>query len=205
MTDQKSKVSAAAGPRPIGAAILSAAMALPGLCPGAAQAESAPEGSIAGLRYLNYQDSQPGLKRITASSPSFLFMTPIAGQWSIAGTLTSDTVSGASPRWHSAISSASIMHDRRAGADVKVTRYFARSSFTLGTAYSTEHDYESRALSLLGRFSSEDNNTTWSFGSGFSSDRINPVNNIVTNEHKRTIDWLAGVTQARASESRSRG
>jgi hypothetical protein len=181
--------------RHLGAAILSAAMVLPGVCPEAARAESAPEGGLIGLRYLHYQDEQAGLKRIMARAPSLFFLTPVAGNWSVAGTLTTDSVSGASPRWHTAVSSASQMSDLRKAADFKVTRYFQRASLTFGGGFSTEHDYESRSLSVLARLSSEDNNTTWAFGLGGANDRINPVNNVVTNERKRSVDLLAGVTQ----------
>ena len=53
----------------------------------------------------------------------------------------------------------------------------------------------SRALSLNGTVSSEDNNTTWAFGLAGSRDSINPVNNVVVDEHKRTVSVLAGVTR----------
>jgi hypothetical protein len=182
-------------PQHTGAAILAAALALPGVCPEDARAESAPEHSVFGLRYLNYQDWQPGLRRITASSPSMYALVPFAGSWSVQAQATSDVVSGASPRSHTTISSASVMHDTRTGADLKVTKYWNRVSLTLGGAYSTEHDYESRSLSALVRLSSDDNNRTWAFGLGGSNDRINPVNHIVTNESKKTTDFLIGVTQ----------
>jgi hypothetical protein len=87
------------------------------------------------------------------------------------------------------------MHDERKAGDVAATRYFRRGTLTAGAAYSTEHDYVSRALSLNGTVSSEDNNTTWAFGLAGSRDRINPVNHLVVDEHKRTVSVLAGVTQ----------
>ncbi|MFZ6647152.1 DUF3570 domain-containing protein [Undibacterium sp. TJN25] len=185
--------SPSAGQGALGSAILAAALVLPGIQ--AAHADTAPENGIFSLKYLNYQDSQPGFDRITAHSPSIYVMTPVAGEWSIEGTLTSDDVSGASPRYHTAVSGASRMNDQRTGADFAVSRYFSRGSVTVGAAYSTEHDYESRALSVQGNVSSEDKNTTWSFGVGGARDKINPVNLIVVNEHRRTNDFLLGVTQ----------
>jgi hypothetical protein len=53
----------------------------------------------------------------------------------------------------------------------------------------------SRALSVNGTVSSEDNNTTWAFGLAGSRDRIDPVNHVVEGEHKRTASVLAGVTR----------
>jgi hypothetical protein len=87
------------------------------------------------------------------------------------------------------------MQDERKAGDVAVTHYFRRGTLTAGAAYSTEHDYVSRALSLNGTVSSEDNNTTWAFGLAGSRDSINPVNHIVADEHKRTVSVLAGVTR----------
>ncbi|HQY27756.1 MAG TPA: DUF3570 domain-containing protein [Burkholderiaceae bacterium] len=177
-----------------GAAVLVAALALPGVVP-TARAESAPESAQIGFKYLNYRDSQPGLKRVAVDAPSVSLLLPVAGSWSLAGSYTLDSVSGASPRWHSSISSASKMSDFRRAADLRVTRYFARSTFSFGTAYSTEHDYRSNSYSLQATFSSDDNNTTWAFGIGRALDRIDPVNGIVVDEHKRTTDLMIGVTQ----------
>jgi hypothetical protein len=106
-----------------------------------------------------------------------------------------DDVSGASPRYHTAVSGASHMDDDRKAGDVALTRYLDRGSVTVGAAYSTEHDYVSRALSLQGSYESEDRNRTWTAGIGHSDDKIDPVNQIVTNERKRTTNFLLGVTQ----------
>jgi len=175
----------------LAASLLAAALLLPGV----AQAENAPENGSIGLRYLDYADRQPGLDRIHARSPSVSVMAPVAGDWAVEGTIVADAVSGASPRYHTAISGASHMADNRKAADVGVTRYFHRATLTLGGAFSGEHDYVSRALSLNGTLSSEDNNTTWAFGVAGSRDSINPVNRIVVGERKRTASVLAGVTQ----------
>jgi hypothetical protein len=175
--------------------IMAAALALPGTTPRNANAQSVPEQGVVGLRYLNYQDSQPGLKRITVLAPSVYGLFPIAGQWTLEGSITTDSVSGASPRYYSTISSASRMQDFRKALDAKVTRYWSRSSLSVGLAYSTENDYMSRALSLSGTVSSEDNNQSFSYGFGFSSDVINPVNGIVSEAHKKTSELLVGFSQ----------
>jgi hypothetical protein len=179
-------------PQELAASLVAAALLLPGV---QARADEPPQNGSISLRYLDYADSQPGLDRIRAHSPSVSVTAPVAGDWSIEGTLTADDVSGASPRYHSAISGASHMQDERKAGDIAVTRYFRRGTLTAGTAYSTEHDYVSRALSLNGTLSSEDNNTTWAFGLAGSRDSINPVNHVVVDERKRTVGVLAGVTQ----------
>jgi len=179
-------------PQELAASLLAAALLLPGV---QAHADEPPRNGSISLRYLDYADRQPGLDRIHAHSPSVSVTAPVAGDWSVEGTLTADDVSGASPRYHTAISGASHMEDERKAGDFAVTRYFRRGTLTAGAAYSTEHDYVSRALSLNGTLSSEDNNTTWAFGLAGSRDSINPVNNVVVDEHKRTVSVLAGVTR----------
>lgn len=179
-------------PSTLSMSLLAAALLLPGV---QGQAQTLPENGSISLRYLDYADRQPGLDRIHAHSPSISVLAPVAGEWSIEGTLTADDVSGASPRYHTAVSGASRMDDDRKAGDIAVTRYFRRGTLSGGAAYSTEHDYVSRALSLNGTLSSEDNNTTWAFGLAAGRDRIDPVNHIVENEHKRTASVLAGVTR----------
>ena len=196
----------AATERSLTGSIVAAALALPGIvatvaavAPAPAQAESAPEQGVVGLKYLDYNESQPGLKRIKVRAPSAYLLTPIGSKWSLEGSAVHDDVSGASPRYYSDVSGASVMHDKRNAGDVKLTRYFDRSAFGLGGSYSKEHDYLSRGLSFDGRVASADNNTTYNAGLGYSDDRINPVNLKVVNEKKRTTDLAAGVTQAWSS------
>lgn len=169
-------------------------MALPGLIP-SAHADNAPESGIISLRYLSYHDKQPGLDRLTVSAPSLYVLFPVGRDWAFSGSLVTDSVSGASVRYHSAISGASKMHDTRRANDLKATRYFERATLSIGTANSTEHDYQSRAVNVTGTFSSEDNNTTWTLGIGNTDDVINPVNNVVVNERKNTRDYLLGMSQ----------
>lgn len=176
----------------LGQAILAAAVLLPGV---AAHAENAPERTTLSVRYLNYEESQPGLDRIKVHSPSLALETPIGAAWSLNASLTADAVSGASPRYHTAISGASRMHDDRTAGDVALTRYFPNASLTVGAAYSTEHDYVSRALSVLGTVTSEDHNTTWSFGVGGADDSIDPVNFIVRDAARQSVNLIAGVTR----------
>ena len=77
--------------------------------PCADHADEPPQNGSISLRYLDYADRQPGLDRIHAHSPSVSVTAPVASDWSVEGTLTADDVSGASPRYHTAISGASHM------------------------------------------------------------------------------------------------
>lgn len=184
--------AAAADQPSLAASILMAALLLPGV---QARAEAPPANGNISVNYMNYEDRQSGLDRTTVHSPSVSILAPIAGDWALEGTVVADDVSGASPRYHTAISGASHMHDHRDAADVAATRYFERGTLTVGGAVSTEHDYFSRALSAKGSIDSESKNTSWTFGLGRSNDRINPVNFIVRNETKQTTNYLFGVTQ----------
>jgi hypothetical protein len=174
-------------------ALLAAAMLLPGM--GAVHAETPPERGSVSVKALYYKEDQPGLDRISVRSPSVSVLAPVAGEWAIAGSATVDDVSGASPRYHTAISGASQMDDLRKAGDVMVTRYLPHGTVSVGGAYSKEHDYRSRALSLQGTYSSDDKNTTLAFGVSGTDDAIDPVNRLVVNESRQTVSLLAGVTR----------
>jgi hypothetical protein len=172
-----------------------AALALPGVMAAPAVAESVPESAFVAAKVQAYNDWQPGLDRITVVAPSLYVLAPFAGSWSIESTLVHDSISGASPRWHTSISGASHMKDERTAVDVKITRYFDRWSLGLRGSNSTENDYQSNAVALEARLSSPDNNTTWVAGVGVTRDTINPVNELVVNEKKSVTDLMLGVTQ----------
>jgi hypothetical protein len=178
--------------------VVAAALALPGVYAPDARAESAPEHGVVALKYLQYQDRQPGLKRIKVSAPSLVVLAPLGSQWSLEGSLVADNVSGASPRWQSSVSSASVMHDERTAGDVKVTRYFDRASYAVGVSHSSEHDYVSNALSLEGTWASEDNNRTWNLGLGGAADSIHPTKggqDNIRDKKKNTQELMLGVSQ----------
>jgi hypothetical protein len=174
----------------VGVALMTAAMAL---LAGPAQAESAPEHGDISLKYLDYLDSQPDADRIKVRASALKVLVPVAGQWALGGTLVTDSISGASPANHT--EHLGNLHDFRRAVDADVTRYFAHGSVTLGANVSTESDYYSRGYALSGSHSSDDKNTTWTAGASFNNDRINPGNNIVSNERKHVTDWLLGVTR----------
>jgi len=175
-------------------AIIAAALALPGVV---AHADSAPEHGVMAARYLYYKDSQPGLDRIRVNAPSIYVLAPLSPQWAVDGSLVSDSVSGATPRYHTSISGATPhMSDRRLAGNVQVTRYFERSNYSAGLAGSNENDYNSRAGSRLANFSSDDNNRTWNLGVGYANDRIGSSNDPTLDERRRTTEFMVGVTQA---------
>lgn len=179
-------------------AIVLAALALPGVWAPPAHAETAPEKGVIAFKYLYYQDSQPGLKRITVNSPSVYVLAPIGSNWSVEGSLVIDSLSGATPRWQTAVSSASRMSEERAAGDIKVTRYFDRSSYSVGLSHSSENDYVSTAISLNGSWSTADNNTTWNIGVASSEDKIEPTDggvNSIGLRNKRSDEMVIGLTQ----------
>lgn len=182
-------------PSTLPATLLAAALALPiGLSTShPARAETVPERGLVALKVLDYLDSQPGAKRIRVRAPSLLVLAPINGDWAVGGTLTSDTISGASPAYHT--SNLTQLTDLRRAGDAEVTRYFGSGSFGLGLNFSTESDYLSRGLALRATHASDDKNTTWSAGAGFNHDSINPGNRVVNHAAKRVTQLLLGVTQ----------
>lgn len=177
-------------PGRLGLTLLAAAMALPGARP--AQAEAAPERGQIGFKYLDYAERQPGSDRIKVRAPSIAGMMPIAGEWSVSGSYTYDSLSGASPAYHTR--QLTPMEDQRRAFDVGLTRYFERGSLTASYSHSKESDYLSRSLSLLANVLSEDKNTTLSFGIGATTDKIEP-NYGGLFDRKKTVDYLLGVTQ----------
>jgi hypothetical protein len=174
-----------------GARLLAAALALPGVH--AAWADDAPEQATAAIKVLDYRESQPGADRVKVLAPAFSLVLPLGSHWSTAATLMTDSISGASPAYHT--SGLTDLHDFRRAADLSVSRYFDHATVTLGTSVSSESDYFSRGVSAQASWSTEDRNTTWTAGLGGISDRINPGNRIVQDEHKRSTDLLLGLTQ----------
>ncbi|NTV99355.1 MAG: DUF3570 domain-containing protein [Chlorobiaceae bacterium] len=177
----------------IGAALFAAALSLP--FSHSAFAEAAPEKSIIAFKYLNYQDWQPDQDRVGVNAYSVSATVPIAGKWSITTGYVYDSVSGASPSYHSVIISGASTHDTRQAVDLGITRYFSKGSITAGVSYSEESDYISRSISLQGSLMTEDKNTTVTLGGSYTSDTINPNNEIVENEKKNTWAGLVGLTQ----------
>jgi len=199
-------------PVPASHSLMAAALALPGLAATLAHAESAPEKGIIGFKYLNYSDWQPSNpndnnqegngKRTHVTSPSFYLLAPIGSQWSIEGSAVADSVTGATPYYHSLLSKASGGQvDYRHAMDLKATRYFEKMAIGVGTSYSEEHDYTSRALSVDGRFYFDNNNTVLALGTGVSNDIVRG-GGVIQNDPrlgpdvgKHSNDYLIGITR----------
>lgn len=195
--------------------IVAAALALPGVLAAPAAAQEAPtEGSVS-LRYLGYRDSQSvqtrypqytgreveRLKRISVDAPSLAVVAPLSSQWSLEGSLLSEEVSGATPRYYSDVSGATVspgMRDRRTAGDLKLTRYFEQVSVGMSAAGSSENDYRSSALAVDTRLWTEDHNTVLNLGLGGASDRIRKIDDrsgAVNWNPRRSFDLMAGVTR----------
>ncbi|WAC71633.1 DUF3570 domain-containing protein [Roseateles sp. SL47] len=174
--------------------VVAAALLLSGGAP--VFAEEPPAQAEIAAKFLSYRDRQPGLDRIKVNAPSVYLMVPFAGRWSVEGSVVTDSVSGASPRYHSAISGASRLDEYRKAGDVRLTRYNDRDAWSVGAAYSIEHDYRSRTLSADYRRSSEDNNRSWNIGAAYSNDWIGSSDDPTLSRSRNTLQMIAGVTQA---------
>ena len=182
-------------PGSLWAPMMAAALALPGLGARADEAQAPPGDGFVALRWLSYRDRQPGLDRIQVESPSLQLRLPLAGRWTVDATATQDAVTGASPRWHSAVSGASRMSDRRTAFDLAVAREGDDLSASLALASSDEHDFESRALSGQLRWSEADRNRSWTLGLGWTQDRITSVDHPELDRRRRTGSLSLGLTQ----------
>jgi hypothetical protein len=70
-----------------GGVFIAAALALPGMLPGAAGAQGAPEDGFVAFRYLDYRDWQPGANRMTVQSPSVFVLKPLSDALVLEGAL----------------------------------------------------------------------------------------------------------------------
>ena len=182
----------------LASSLMAAALALPGVIASpVAKAEAVPEKTTIGFKYLQYKEKQQTGDRMKVDSPSMLFLTPIKDKYSIEGSVVLDSMSGASPSSYNTLSGASGkgIRDYRKAGDLKVTTFLDRAAIGVGIAASKEHDYESNAFSLDGRFSTANNNTTYAAGVGYSNDEIGSSNNITLHEKRNTTDALIGITQ----------
>ena len=176
-------------------ALLAAALALPGVMPADALAQSAPDKGILELQYLSYRDWQPGANRMTVDAPSFYALIPVNDTVVVEGSLVYDAMSGASPQFFNTLSAATIADYRTAG-DFKVTKYFGSYALSAGAFVSSEQDFLSRGGSFQLQIFSDDRNRTYTLGLAGANDRINSTNGIAENQKRNSLEFLAGVTQA---------
>lgn len=178
-------------------ALVAAALALPGILPMHATAQSVPDQGVVALRYFDYRDWQPGASRMSVRSPSLYALVPLSETLAVEGSFVHDTMSGASPLFYNTLSGASGLGvtDYRTAGDVKLTKYVNGDAFALGMAYSDERDYESHAASVEWRTWSNDRNRTYAFAVGTARDRIDSVNDVAVGKRRETYEYLFGITQ----------
>jgi hypothetical protein len=182
--------------------ILSAATAL--ISSNDLLAESPPEHGVISYKFLDYQDRQDRLvdsysgssstrspDRIRVKAHSINISAPIAGAWLISAGRVEDSISGASPGYHS--SRLKKLYDFREAYNLGITRYLPSGSISVGLNKSDENDYRSRGFSLLGSWHTENKNTTLNAGVAVSNDEIMPKEQAT--KDKRVMDWIVGITQ----------
>jgi hypothetical protein len=174
--------------------LVAAAMLLPGIS--MAQALPSQSPGFVGIRYLNYQDSQPHWNRIQVNSPSIQAGLPLSDNWRLEVDALTDDISGASPRYHASISGASKVVDRRNAASVKVTQFADRRVSSLSMSKSSENDFQSENASVMTSWATPDQNTSFSLGIGLTQDRITSVENLKLSEARTTHEISIGLTQA---------
>ena len=185
------------------AALIAAALALPGILPSHAHAQTAPDEGVVALRYLDYRDWQPGARRMTVRNPSLYALVPIGSSLAFEGSVIYDAMSGASPLYHDTLSGASGLGitDYRTAGDARLTKYIDGNALAFGVAGSHERDYRSRAASFEWRRASADRNTTFAVGVAATRDSIDSANGVAKNRHRETYDLLLGVTQVLSRDS----
>ena len=185
------------------AALIAAALALPGILPSHALAQTAPDEGVVAMRYLDYRDWQPGARRMTVRNPSLYALVPFGSSLAVEGSLIYDAMSGASPLYHDTLSGASGLGitDYRTVGDMKVTKYIDGNALAFGVAGSYERDYKSRAASFEWRRASADRNTTLAVGVAATRDSIDSANGVARNKHRETYDLLLGITQVLSSDA----
>ncbi len=114
-------------------ALVAAALALPGILPSSAAAQSAADHGILEVKYLDYRDWQPGASRMTVRSPSIYALTPVSTRSSskVRSSTTACRARRRSTTTRSPARPAGVTDYRTAG-DVKVTNYFDDWSLGVG-------------------------------------------------------------------------
>ena len=144
----------------------------PGVVPGAAHAQAAPDKGIFELQYLSYRDWQPGMNRMTVTRP----LLRAAADQRYRGSSKaawSTTRCPARRRCSSTRFRGRRSVDYRTAGDLKVTKYYDGYAVSVGGFVSSEQDFLSRGGSLNVQIFSDDRNRTWTLGVAGTNDRIN--------------------------------
>lgn len=178
------------------AALAGSVAALPGvLAANSAMAQEPPLAPTIRFQYAGYNEWQSGGdERMRVRSPMMWLQTPVGSHGEFEGSFVLDTMSGASPFYHSSLSGASIFDNRRA-LDSKYTYYFERFAVAGGFAASNEDDYSSASGLAEVKFWSEDKNTVVTFSNSYDHDNISSTDDPRLDENKRVGHYLLGVSQ----------
>lgn len=184
----------APSPANIAGALMTAALSLAAVAPLAA---TPPDATQVSFKYLDYLDYSIEGRRMRVREPLLYVHAPLGDDFSLEGSAIIDTMSGASPEFHNALTGASGkgVRDERHAFDLKLHRYFHRTAVAVGVATSSEFDYVSQAVNAEVQQATEDQNTIVTFGWARTLDDVGSVWDDELREHKRSSEYLAGITQ----------
>jgi hypothetical protein len=124
---------------------------------------------------------------------ALMLSMPVGNEWSVSGNYVGDSISGASPEYHS--KSLYKLNEHRDAVGLNLTRYLSRGTVSVGVNRSEEHDYLSEGFSFKGTLATEDKNSTLNLGLAISNDEINSTNRQAIDKTKHVTDWIIGLTQ----------
>lgn len=191
--------------------VLAAALAIPTLAIHAIAAQALPSTSgasltnempatnageqVFNLRWLSYRDWQPGFDRIKVHAPAAGLQLSLSESLWLDASATVDSVSGASPRYHSAVSGASAMVDRRNAGTLGLRYRVGQWQWAGGLARSKENDFDSRAATAQLAWETEDKNRRFNVGLGRRLDQIGSVNDPILHESRQTTEISLALSQ----------
>lgn len=162
-------------------------------------AQSMPDRAAISLRRLDYQDWQPGAERVAVQARAIHLQVPLersnqmpnwVGDWSLDLTRTVDSISGASPLYHSY--ALRRFSDRRNAHDIRLTRHSDSAQIRLGYASSNESDFESKAFSIFASRDIRQRTTSLHWGLARTSDSILSMQG--KRQPRATLDVLLGLS-----------
>lgn len=177
-----------------------AAAALGLVSPLAALADTAPTQTEVQFKWFDYTEDQPGDvqrkvlggDRVAVRAATLGITAPIGERASVAVSQTVDSISGASPAYHS--QQLTPLKDFRRAWVAGLTAYGDRTTGTVTVSDSRERDYFSKSLGVQGSWATEDKNTTLTGGLGWAFDSIQPTYGNLR-DAKRIQDALIGITR----------
>ena len=145
--------------------------------------------------WLDYKDKQPSLDRIRVQTPSVAIGIPVEDRWYLRASSLVDTVSGSTPRYHSAVSGASVMADKRRAAELRIDRSFDGVTAGVSVTSSKENDFKSSSMAIRSAWISEDRNRSLSVSLASRQDRISSVSDPFLAESRDSKEFAISITQ----------